>query len=161
MNKKIIFLTIIVFSAISTFAQQIPLGSCGFVYIHDASGNRTRRVYFCNNGSPYPTVVNPAGNDNKQTEKDLSFTREEIKNMEFQPVDALYPNPTTGIFFITFSKSLVNANIIITDNNGKLIKQYKTTGFKLTCDLSSLAAGIYFVKIEENGQLITKKVIKQ
>ena len=84
-----------------------------------------------------------------------------MKNMEIQPVNALYPNPTTGIFFIRFGKALVNANISITDNNGKAVMQYKATGFKLTCDLTSLAVGIYFVKIEDNGQLITKKVIKQ
>ena len=84
-----------------------------------------------------------------------------MKSMEFQPVDALYPNPTTGVFFITFSKALANASIFITDNNGKTVKQYKSSGYKLTCDLSMLAAGIYFVRIEENGKTITKKVIKQ
>ncbi len=122
------------------------------VYIHDAAGNRTRRVYFCNNGDPYPT---------KQNINSGAFTKEEIQNMEFQPVDALYPNPTSGIFYITFSKTLSNANISLIDLNVKIVQQYKASGIKLTCNLSALPGGTYFVRIEENGQAISKKVIKQ
>lgn len=155
MKKTFIVLILIIFSCIDAVAQQIPLGSCGIVYIHDAAGNRTRRVYFCNNGvDPYPTFAPYAKNE-------TPFTKEEMKNMEFQPVDALYPNPTSGIFYITFSKSLSNANISLIDVNGKIVQQYKASGIKLTCNLSALAAGIYFVKIEENGKIITKKVIKE
>ncbi len=155
MKKKIIFLSLIIFSALSTIAQQIPFGSCGIVYIHDAAGNRTRRVYFCNIGvDPYPTFAPYAKNE-------TPFTKEELGKLEFQTVDALYPNPTSGIFYITFSKSLSNTNITLVDMNGKAVQQYKASGIKLTCNLSALAAGIYFVKIEENGKFITKKVIKE
>lgn len=154
MKKKIIISTLIIFSALSTIAQQLPLGSCGIVYIHDAAGNRTRRLYYCNNGGPYPTFAPYAKNE-------TPFTKEELANLEFQPVEALYPNPTTGIFYITFSKALGDASISILDINGRTVKQYKSNGIKLTCDLSALAAGTYFVRIEENGQVISKKVIKQ
>ncbi len=159
MKKKIIFLLLIIFSAFSTIAQQIPLGSCGFVYIHDAAGNRTKRLYYCNNGGPYPTRPNIDSNNFVNASSVL--TKEELKNMEFQPVDALYPNPTSGIFHITFSKSLSNANITLLDVNGKIVQQYKASGITLTCNLSALPGGIYFVRIEENGQTISKKVIKQ
>ena len=159
MKKKIIFLSLIIFSALSTIAQQLPLGSCGIVYIHDVAGNRTRRLYYCNNGGPYPTFTNIDSTSDKQATN--VFTKAELKNMEFQPVEALYPNPTSGIFYITFTKSLSNANITLVDMNGKAVQQYKASGIKLTCNLSALAAGIYFVKIEENGRIITKKVIKE
>ena len=159
MKKKIVFLMLTVFSALSGIAQQIPLGSCGIVYIHDIAGNRTRRLYYCNNGGPYPTFTNIDSTSVKQA-PDV-FTKAELNNMEFQPVDALYPNPTSGIFYITFSKLLSNANITLVDMNGKTVQQYKASGLKLTCNLSALAAGIYFVKIEENGRIITKKVIKE
>lgn len=161
MKKEIILSILIIFSALSTIAQQLPFGSCGIVYVHDAAGNRIRRVYYCNNGAggPYPTFANIDSTSDKQATN--VFTKAELKNMEFQPVDALYPNPTSGIFYITFSKALLNANITLVDMNGKTVQQYKASGPKLTCNLSALAAGIYFVKIEENGKLITKKVIKE
>ncbi len=151
---------LIVFSALAGIAQQIPFGSCGFVYIHDAAGNRTRRVYYCNNGTdPYPTKQNI--DSTSFVNANTAFTKQEMRDIEFQPVDALYPNPTSGIFYINFSKALSNANISLVDVNGKTVQQYKACGIKLTCNLSVLPGGIYFVRIEENGQTISKKVIKQ
>lgn len=159
MKKQIILSALTILSALQGIAQEIPLNSCGIVYIHDAAGNRTRRLYYCNIGGPYPTGMNIdttgfAGKANV-------FTKEEIKNMEFQEVNALYPNPTSGRFSVTFSKSVSNASITITDVNGKAVQTVKATGNKVDFDLSAFAAGIYFVRIEENGKLITKKVIKQ
>lgn len=81
--------------------------------------------------------------------------------MEFQPVDALYPNPTTGKFFITFSKPLKNATLRLTDLNGKVVQQARGNGSKIAFDLSAMAAGVYFVSIEDQGTIISKKVVKQ
>lgn len=142
MKQKLIVIIIALFFAVSGFAQQLPWGTCGIVNVYDAAGNRTKRVYFCNNGDPYPK-------------------RNPKETMEFQAVDALYPNPTTGAVSVTFSKSLQNAVISITDNYGKVVTQFKGSGYKVDFDLSSFAAGIYFVRIEENGKTISKKVIKQ
>jgi hypothetical protein len=161
MKKYLLLSALIIFSVLSAIAQQIPLGSCGIVYIHDAAGNRTKRIYFCNNGTnPYPTLVNRDTNGLPAVSNSV-FTKEEIKNMEFQEVNALYPNPTSGQFSVTFSKSVSNASITITDANGKRVQQVKATGNKVDFDLSAMASGIYFVQIAENGAVITKKVIKQ
>lgn len=160
MKKQFMLSALIIFSTLSAIAQQIPVGSCGIVYIHDAAGNRTKRLYYCNLGGPYPTLVNLDTNGLPVVSNSV-FTKEEIKNMEFQEVNALYPNPTSGQFSITFSKPVTNALISITDANGKQAQQVKATGNKVDFDLSAMAAGIYFVRIEENGTVITKKVIKQ
>lgn len=158
---KTIFLviTILFFNCCDSFAQQLPVGTCGIVYVHDAAGNRTRRVYFCNNGiDPYPQrTATPAANDPKE----IPFTENEIKNMEIQEVEALYPNPTSGVFNVLFSKKLQQANIIIVDMNGKVMQQFRASGLQLTCDLSSYAAGTYFIRIQEKGSVISKKIIKQ
>jgi len=147
MQKKFFLSAIIILIALSGFTQELPLNTCGIVNIYDAAGNRTKRVYFCNNGSdPYPTKIN----------KDKTKTTE-----EFQAVDALYPNPTTGRFYVTFSKALKNAKVVVIDANGKIITQFKASGNKVDFNLSSVAAGIYFVRIEEGGNVISKKVIKQ
>ena len=155
--KKILTIIIFLFFIADAFAQQLPLGTCGIVNVYDAAGNRTMRVYFCNNGlDPYPMRnQQPTEND-----KGISVIKE-TETKEFQYVDALYPNPTTGKFFVTFSKNLSNASISITDNNGKALAQFKASGNKVDFDLSPYAAGVYYVRIEEGGKIITKKVIKQ
>jgi hypothetical protein len=158
MKNKLIIIAISFFIATEGFAQQLDLGECGIVNVYDAAGNRTKRVYFCNNGiDPYPTGPQKAG---KGTEI-IVEKNETNETKEFQYVDALYPNPTTGKFFVTFSKSLSNATISITDNNGKTIAQFKANGYKADFDLSPYAAGMYYMRIEEDGKVITKKVIKQ
>jgi hypothetical protein len=104
MKKRIILFVVIIFSAFTNIAQQIPVGSCGIVCVYDAAGNRTKRIYFCNNGiDPYPTVPNKPKNNSEET----------AASIEIQQVDALYPNPTSGRFFITFSNTLSNASISI------------------------------------------------
>ena len=154
MNKKIIFCVIGFFCTVNVFAQQLPFGTCGIVNIYDAAGNRTKRVYFCNNGDPYPQK-----NQTPSTETEINTDKPQTQ--EFQYVDALYPNPTTGKFFVTFSKSLTDAFISITDNTGRILSRFKVSGNKIDFDLSPYASGMYYVRIEEDGKTITKKIIKQ
>lgn len=57
MKNKWILSAIILVIGFSGFAQQLLLNTCGIVHIYDASGNRTKRIYFCNNGGTYPTKI--------------------------------------------------------------------------------------------------------
>lgn len=156
MQKKILFSILVLSIAFSAFAQQLPLNTCGIVNIYDAAGNRTKRVYFCNNGTdPYPSKANNQSAANEVMEVQAKETT------EFQMTDALYPNPTTGTFFITFSKALQNAMVLLTDVHGKTIQKFKASGYKVDFNLSSVAAGVYFVKINDHGNVISKKVVKQ
>ena len=159
MKKNFLISTLFFLITLKTIAQQIPLGSCGIIYIYDDAGNRTKRLYYCNNGGPYPTFAN-ADIPATLAAKD-GLTPQEIKNMEFQTVDALYPNPTSGMFYITFGRALQSGLISITDNSGKLVQQFKASGFKIGCNLAAVAAGTYFIKIKDGDSIITKKVVKQ
>ncbi len=146
MQNKFILCAIILLFTFSGFAQQLPLNSCGIVHTYDASGNRLKRIYFCNNGvDPYPTR---ASQTNSVTE-------------EIQLIDALYPNPTSGKFSVIFSKPLENASVFVTDVNGKAVQQFKASGNKVDFNLSSEAAGTYFMKINDARNTIMKKVVKQ
>lgn len=151
MNRKIILSTIFIYCSLTSIAQQIPVGSCGIVCIYDATGCRTRRVYFCNNGlDPYPTK-----NSNTNLFADSK------SQVEFQPAEALYPNPTSGICNIEFSKALDKASIVVVDNNGKVVQKFIANGKKITFNLAGLSAGVYFINIKEKNSTITKKVIKE
>ena len=144
---KLLLASIVLAIAFPVVAQQLPANTCGIVNIYDAAGNRTKRVYFCNLGiDPYPT---------KKADQQAGVTE------EFQSVDALYPNPTTGKFFIEFSKTLNNVDVYIIDVSGKMIMRSKGNGNKLDFDLSNVAAGVYFVRITDGKNVVTKKVIKQ
>lgn len=150
MQQRFLFTMMLLFITICGTAQQLPLNTCGIVNVYDAAGNRTKRVYFCNNGvDPYPAKAKVDAT--KATEDDY----------QAQYVDALYPNPTTGKFFVTFSKALKGAIVYITDANGRTISKFKGNGYKVDFDLSSMAAGVYFIRIDDAGNIITKKVVKQ
>jgi hypothetical protein len=165
MKNRFMLTVILIAVSFCGFSQQIPVGSCGIVHVYDASGNRIKRTYFCNNGSnPYPArIQNQQTMDTKLLYDSLSshLTLLKPQSIEFQVIDALYPNPSTGKFFITFSQPLHNAIIFITDANGKTILQFKSSGNKVNFDLSSVPAGVYFIKVNDSGNILTKKVVKQ
>jgi hypothetical protein len=146
MNKILVLLITGVLMSLATFAQQLPSGTCGIVCTYDASGNRLKRVYFCNNGTdPYPTRVETTA---KTTE-------------EVQQADALYPNPTSGKFYVTFRIALNKATVYIMDVTGKAISRFTASGNTINFDLSSSPGGIYFIRIDDGGNTILKKVVKQ
>lgn len=129
------------------FSQEIPSGSCGLLMTYDAAGNRIKREYYCNNGSN--RIANP----------ELA-KQEEAASAGFEEVDALYPNPTTGKFYITFSKAIDNATIQVLDVNGKVVQRVKGSGTRLEFDLSNQPSGTYFISINTNGIIINKKIIR-
>ncbi|MBW7893369.1 MAG: T9SS type A sorting domain-containing protein [Chitinophagaceae bacterium] len=146
MLKKILT-PILLFYSLQLFSQEIPSGSCGLLMTYDAAGNRTKRQYYCNNSS------------NRISASELAKT-EDAASTDFEEVDALYPNPTTGKFYITFSKAIDNAIIQVLDVNGKIVQQLKGNGTRLELDLSNQPSGTYFILIKSNGKIINKKVLK-
>ena len=145
--RKSIILACIILLAAKAYTQQLPLNTWSIECTYDASGNRLKRVYFCNNGTdPYPARVSQ---EKKKTTE------------EHQQVDALFPNPTTGKFFVTFSRALNKATVFIVDVTGKTISRFTANGNTIEFDLSSSPAGIYFIRIDDEGNALIKKVVKQ
>ena len=55
-----------------------------------------------------------------------------------------------------------DSRAFLTDLNGKLLQSQKLNADKTTLSLSDLAAGIYFVSLEQNGRIFqTRKVVKK
>jgi hypothetical protein len=147
--KKITIIMLLLFASQYLFSQsgEIPSGSCGLLMTYDGAGNRIKREYYCNNSSS-----RIAGN--------AIALQENAATADFETIDALYPNPTTGKFYITFSKAIDNALIQIADVNGKIIQKIKASGTKLQLDLSNQPGGTYFVIIQTGEIIINKKIIK-
>ena len=77
-----------------------------------------------------------------------------------------YPNPTNGLFNIMLnSKEVQTIEIAVFNQEGKNVYQGEVStplgAYSKTVDLSEQPAGIYFLKITENGKVShTKKIIR-
>ncbi|MDR2971569.1 MAG: leucine-rich repeat protein [Bacteroidales bacterium] len=72
----------------------------------------------------------------------------------------VYPNPTRGELSIT-NYELRITNIEIFDVMGKFVATVETHGrASLQCDITYLPSGIYFVRIQTDKGVVTRKVVK-
>lgn len=159
--KKIIFiLSILIFSNnLNLKAQGLLPGECGIMFTYDATGSLTQRQFICNNSGS--TMYRTTGdNKNKADSINLDIEKSEAKEKIIK-VNAITPNPTTGRFTVTLSSPLQNANVVLVDINGRAIENKKQSGSTLDFDISARPSGIYFVRIENEGKVVTFKVVKQ
>ncbi|MCH8317428.1 MAG: T9SS type A sorting domain-containing protein, partial [Bacteroidetes bacterium] len=74
----------------------------------------------------------------------------------------LYPNPATGKFILQFGKYPKNLVITIYNLIGKVITKIENENpayKKIEIDLSSEVNGLYFIKIQTDTKIITRKII--
>lgn len=73
----------------------------------------------------------------------------------------IYPNPSNGVFSIKLGEFVPN-KIEIIDLMGKIIYSQKefTNNQEITLNLSSISNGIYLIKIANDSQSVTRKIIK-
>lgn len=91
-------------------------------------------------------------------QQNLSVTSIEGKNNV-----VVYPNPSKGIFTVSLG-NLLPETIEVYDLMGKLILKNKAiivSNFQTSIDLTSVAQGVYFIKISANGQNSVKRIIKE
>lgn len=71
-----------------------------------------------------------------------------------------YPNPTSGILTINYSKNITNVSVF--NLVGQMVLENKTSLDRVQIDLSSLAPSTYFVKVTavDGGQKVIKVVKK-
>lgn len=85
-----------------------------------------------------------------------------LKDIDFGKSIKVYPNPTNGMFEVEFGSVLDgNSTIAIKDITGKTLLNFKGTDIvsnKLSVDLSNVAAGVYMVQVQSNGNVANKKV---
>lgn len=97
-------------------------------------------------GTTYPShLVLPVDNTNTSIKENLLF------NVE------LYPNP--ALDFLTIGTEKTINSIRIMDVSGKLVKHFKNPQSKLS--INQLKPGLYFVILESDKGLVSKRFIKQ
>lgn len=92
----------------------------------------------------------------------LSLTENKVKK-ELEMV--LYPNPTKDAFRINVNNQWKNIAVSVLDVSGQTVsvRFFKTEQDlnQATIDLSNVPSGMYFVKIQSEGEFATMRVVKQ
>lgn len=151
--QKIFLLFCLLVAGNCVIGQTLPPYTCGILYTYDNAGNRTKQEYYCRQARGINTAENGSADS-------LSLDANAVAT-SFAQTDAIYPNPNDGRFTVRFEQALKNADIIITDVNGKKVKQFKANGAIVPVDISAKPAGTYFLIITDGKTKITQKVIKQ
>ncbi|MDG1452148.1 MAG: S8 family serine peptidase [Polaribacter sp.] len=72
----------------------------------------------------------------------------------------IYPNPSNGLFNIQSSSKIISYTV--KNSFGKQIMFKKSNNQKVNIDISRFPVGLYFLSLQiENGELITKKILKK
>jgi hypothetical protein len=72
---------------------------------------------------------------------------------------SIFPNPTTGIFIVELNNNAAKT-VQVSDLTGRVVMTGSSNTDKVNVNISSLANGIYYVKIQSNNAVETIKVVK-
>ncbi len=71
----------------------------------------------------------------------------------------VFPVPADDILFIHFPKGEINSKVELFDLNARKVKEEtNTNAISMEMDISHLSAGVYILKIGNNGKTITRKI---
>ncbi|HLN94770.1 MAG TPA: S8 family serine peptidase [Flavobacterium sp.] len=80
----------------------------------------------------------------------------------FEPAPyAVYPNPFSQSLTVTVPKVVTGATLEVTDTTGKRVLEAALTALSQTFELSGLATGFYFYKVQSGGMVRTGKIVKR
>lgn len=83
-----------------------------------------------------------------------------VIDVDYQNSDIkVFPNPTNGIVNITHHEAINQVSLF--SINGQLVYRASDNSESLELDLSNLNQGIYFISVNTNSSVYTKKVIKR
>ncbi len=71
---------------------------------------------------------------------------------------SIYPNPTSGKFVIETNYYSDDLDILIRDNQGRIIKQIKPQAKNIDVDISSYSSGLYFIELKNKEESIVHKI---
>jgi hypothetical protein len=120
---------------------------CGLTYYYDAGGNRVQRIVTadCTGGEGRMMVVTDT-TTNDTTGQKLT--------------EALYPNPTNGLFAVVFNNPVSEAQLSIMDNLGRQLYGTTISGTTIPIDITRFSDGIYMVVVRTGGNKYQSTVVK-
>jgi hypothetical protein len=112
---------------------------CGLIYSYDAAGNRVKREI----REDCPETEGGGGGGAK-TELESSNSLSKRKS---QFSITTFPNPTSDLVFVSFSRPVDGAQLTVMDNLGRRLIMKTVSGNSTSFNLSSFSDGIYYVSI--------------
>ncbi len=99
----------------------------------------------------------------KQVDKDGKFTYSKIVVIVFddEMKVTVHPNPSKSFIYVDGLNENASSNIIISDATGKQLSFIKTNQSINKINIQNLAAGIYYININQNGKSFRQKFVKQ
>jgi len=93
----------------------------------------------------------------KQTDFNGDFAYSNIVTLQYiRPGVTIFPNPNTGIFDV---QTTVQGTYKILNTSGQIIQTGDMKN-NLSIDISQEAQGVYFISIQMDNEVITKRMIK-
>ena len=107
------------------------------------------------------TVVLEVSNKCLSASKTIEITTIGLNDLLTAESVDVYPNPTQGLLTITLPSNMDAGQLSINSIDGKEVyaRQLNNASNKVTVDISNLQVGIYFLKMQVENQVITKKII--
>lgn len=138
-------------------ASSISNDNSGNVYI---TGFYERTTDF----DPSSTIFNLSGNTGNSDAfvlklNDIGTSTSIIKKDSSNDKFSIYPNPSNGFVNFQSNEDNVSGNIIVTNLLDEIILTTKMASKNTQLNLSDFKKGIYFITIEHNGEVSTKKII--
>lgn len=96
---------------------------------------------------------------NEHIEKTYVVLKRPVSIESYNSSFIVEPNPGTGIFTIIVENNMVIDELEVMDASGKIYLN-ETSPKENTFNITSLASGVYFIKILSNGLLYYRKVVK-
>jgi hypothetical protein len=72
---------------------------------------------------------------------------------------SVYPNPTHGLLYIELNSYSNPVDLMIYDSYGRTVVKHQLLSEKNSYDLSKLASGTYFVRLQSGKDVICKKIL--
>jgi hypothetical protein len=109
-------------------------------------------------------IVNPSSCDPAKV-INYSISRSNIVNNGVNGINALsnstvlvYPNPTSKDVTLEITSELLGKDYYLTDYTGRIISKGQFRALKETMTMEQVATGVYFIKIDNNANLMYKIV---
>ena len=109
----------------------------------------TASIYFDFNA---PVVTNTVTNTVEQPNA-VKESREQMSEI------SVFPNPTNDVVYISYNSN-TSADVTLFNINGAACLKQQLTASNQSISLSGLPAGVYFVSVEVEGNVVRKKVVK-
>jgi hypothetical protein len=154
--KKLILTIVILFAIQIANAQLSNYPSiCYIEYKYDNAGNRTSRTFECGENPFYGSE-----HDEDNGEGHGGGTAKMINAKTQTEQTIIFPNPTTGLFYVKLPNKIEECMVEIRDIQGKLLKQQHLTNMSMGIDISSYANGQYLINILTGNNKELLKLLK-